>query len=196
MSTEHSDVIFVVENTKIPAHKTILSARCSYFQKLFHGGFAQATQSEIKLQVPLDAFKVILRFIYSGYMSLIPLDVNQIIDVYDLVELYDLKGLNETISKYLAAKLTLDNCFEIMNAACLYSRNDLQNACLTFMDCKSTEILQHVSFKSISSILLCTLLERNTFYASEIEIFDAVKDWFLSNPTANLEVIYFIKKIV
>lgn len=55
----------VVGNTKIPAHKAVLSARRSYFEKLFAGGFSEAKQPEIELQVPLDAFKVILRFIYT-----------------------------------------------------------------------------------------------------------------------------------
>lgn len=188
MNAEHSDVTFVIENTKIPAHKSILSSRCSYFQGLFRGGFAEATQSDIKLIVPLDAFKVILRFIYTGCMSLIPLNVNQIIDVYGLVELYDFETLKNFISKYLTTKLSVDNCFEIINAAYLYSRNDLENACLTFLDRRSTKLIKHNTFKSITSTLLCTLLKRDTFYAPEIDIFNAVKEWTINNPTADPKV--------
>lgn len=188
MNAKHSDVTFVVEDAKIPAHKTILLARSSYFQTLFGSSFAEATQSEIKLEVPLDAFKVILRYIYTGCMSVVSLKVDQIIDVYDLAEIYDLKSLKETISLYLATKLSMDNCFEILNAACLYSQDGLQNACLSFMDLRSTEILQHDSFKSLSSSSLCALLKRDTFYALEIDIFDAVKDWTTNNPTADSKV--------
>lgn len=193
LNADHSDVTFVVEDTKIPAHKTILLARCSYFQRLLCGGFAEATQSEIKLKVPLDAFKMILRFIYTGYMSLDSLNVDQIIDVYDLAEIYELKPLNDTISVYLATKLSLENCFDILNAACLYSRDDLQNKCLALMDRQSTEILQHDSFRSLSSTSLCTLLERDSFYALEIDIFNAVKNWTTSNSTADSKVRYKMK---
>lgn len=175
MNADHSDVTFIVENTKIPAHKTILSARSKYFQALFRGGFAEATQSEIELNVPLDAFKMILRFIYTGCMALIPLNIKQIVDIYGLVELYDFELLKETISKYLAAKLSVDNCFEILDAAYLHSLDDLQNTCLTFMDHRSTEVLHHDSFKSMSVNSLATLLMRDTFYAPEIDIFHAVK---------------------
>lgn len=114
--------------------------------------------------------------------SLIPLNVTQIIDVYSLFDEYLLKSLKETISKYLAAKLSVNNCFEIFNAADLCSQEDLQNKCLTFMDRRSTELIKHDTFKSISPALLCTLLKRNTFCASEIDIFNAVKDWITNSP--------------
>lgn len=188
MNAKHSDVTFVVEETKIPAHKMILLARSSYFQKLFDGNFAEAKQSEIKLEVPLNAFKVILLYIYTGHMSLIPLNVIQIIDVYGLVELYNFESLKETIPKYLTAILSVGNCFEILNAACLYSLGDLEDTCLSFMDRRSTELIKHDTFKLISSTLLCTLLKRDTFYAPEIDIFSAVKDWITNNPTSDSKV--------
>lgn len=191
VNADHSDVTFVVEDTKIAANKAILSKRSTYFQKLFGAGFAEATQSEIKFEVLLDAFKVILRYIYTGCMSLIPLNVTQIIDVYGLVDLYDFETLKESIPKYLAAKPSVDNCFEILNAACLCSQNYLQNKCLTFMDRRSTELIKHDTFKSISSALLCTLLKRDTFYAPEIDIFNAVKDWIICNPTFDSKVKSF-----
>lgn len=36
LSKSFSDVIFEVEGQEIPAHKTVLSIRCNYFQKMFH----------------------------------------------------------------------------------------------------------------------------------------------------------------
>lgn len=188
MNPKYSDVSFVVENTIIPAHKTMLMARSSYFEKLLTGGFSEAKQSEINLQVPLDAFKVILRFIYTGCMSLTSLNVNQIIDVYVLVDLYDLE-LKESIQKYLEVILSVENCFEMHNAASLHSMDGLNQACLGFMDARSTELIKHDNFKLISSTLLCTLLKRDTFYAPEIDIFMAVKDWISNNPAADSKVI-------
>lgn len=188
MNEEHSDVTLIIENAEIPAHKTILSARSKYFVALFNDDFAEKTKPKVKLEGPLDVFKVILRFIYTGYMSLDTLNVEQIIDVYGLAESYNFKTLKETISKYLTAKLSVDDCVEILNATCLYSVDDLQKACLTFMDCRSAEILQHDSFKSLSLNSLCTLLKRDTFYAPEIDIFNALKDWININSNADSKV--------
>lgn len=153
-------MIFIVENMKIPAHKAILSTRSAYIRTLFGENFAEAKQSEVKLEVSLNAFKLILRFIYTGCLTLSSLNVKQVIELYHLVELYDFELLKETFHKYLKANLLVDNCIEILNAAYIHSQKDLQAECLAFMDRHSTEILKHDTFKSISSTLLCTLLER------------------------------------
>lgn len=189
MNAKHSDVSFVVENTKIPAHKMLLSVRSPYFEKLFSGGFAEATQHEIKLEAPLDAFNVILRFIYTGCMSLTALNVDQIIDVHALADLYNLE-LKERIQKYLATILTVENCIKILNAASLYSLGDLNQTCLAFLDSRSTELIKHAIFNKIPSTLLCTLLARDTFYAPEIDIFVAVMDWIVSNPDSDYKVMH------
>lgn len=191
MNSKHSDVTFVVGSTKIPAHKTILSARSEYFQNLLFGNFNEANQNEINLEVPLDAFKIILRFLYTGRMSLLSLDVNQIIDIYKLIDFYNIEPLKETIPKYLTSKLSLENWFAIHNAACLYSSDDLQKSCLTFIECHSIELIKSDNFKLISPALLCTLLKRDTFYAPEIDIFIAVKNWSLNKSTTDSKVKYF-----
>ncbi|XP_055299405.1 BTB/POZ domain-containing protein 9-like [Sitodiplosis mosellana] len=129
MNDEHADVSFIVENIKIPAHKMILSIRSSYFHSLFCGGFAEAKQAEIKLEVPLDAFKAILKYIYTGCLSLTDLESHQLIEIYDMAEQYGFDTLKNILSKYLTANVTLENCISILNAAHLYSMDDLQATC-------------------------------------------------------------------
>lgn len=192
MNDKYSDVTFVVENMKIPAHKMILKARSPYFRALLDGSFAESNQVEINLEVPLEAFKVLLRFVYTGCMALSPLTVKQIIHVYGLADLYQFEALSETIPKYLATKLSMENCFKILNAAEFYSQTHLQADCLKFMDEHSTELLKHETFKLMSSASLCTLLKRDTFSAPEIDIFNAVKKWSVHNPTADLKVNLFL----
>ncbi|XP_055298946.1 BTB/POZ domain-containing protein 9-like [Sitodiplosis mosellana] len=182
MTDEHADVTFVVENIKIPAHKTILSLRSPYFHSLIFGGFAEEKQAEIKLEVPLGAFKVILKYIYTGRLSLANLECEEIIAIYDLVNQYGFDTLKNTILKYLTINLTLENCVSILNAAHLYSLDDLQAACMKFMDFNSTELLEHDSFKELPSTSLCILLKRDTFYAPEIDIFKAICNWSTYNP--------------
>lgn len=70
MSSDYSDVTFNVENHKLPAHRVILAARSEYFRALLYGGLSETTQTEIELQIPLEAFKALLRYIYSGQFFL------------------------------------------------------------------------------------------------------------------------------
>lgn len=77
MSQDYSDVTFIVENQKLPGHRVILAARSEYFRALLYGGLSESTQKEINLNIPLDAFKALLRYIYSGIH-------------YSLTEMYDI----------------------------------------------------------------------------------------------------------
>lgn len=36
-SGHHADVTFIIDSEKFSAHKCILSARCQYFEEMFHG---------------------------------------------------------------------------------------------------------------------------------------------------------------
>lgn len=186
MNDRLSDVKFIVDTEKIPAHKIVLQTSSTHFRALF--AVDSVKQSEIKLNVPLGAFKMILRYMYTGRMALNLMDINEIIKVYDLAVMYNLETLKEILPKYLTTKLSVENCFVIVNAADLYSLDDLKSNCLEFMDRRSAELLQHDGFNSMSSALLCTLLKRDTFYAQEIDIFHAVKNWSLNNSDADVKV--------
>lgn len=188
MNSKHSDVTFIVENIKIPAHKTILMMRSPYFVYLLNGHFVEATQSEIKLQVPLDAFKLVLRYIYTGQTSLAGLEVDQIIDVFSLADLYEFESLKKPISKYSVSNISMSNCCAFLDAASLYTIDALQNACLAFMDRSSMDLLNHEMFRKISTTSLCILLKRDSFYAPEIDIFKAIKSWSTNNTGADIKV--------
>lgn len=67
LSHEYSDIVLVVEGQKLHAHKVILAARSEYFRALLYGGLKETNQSEILLpDVPLKAFKNLLKYIYTG----------------------------------------------------------------------------------------------------------------------------------
>ena len=64
----HSDVIFVVDGTDIPAHKNILSATSSVFERMFeHENTKEAQEGKVMVEdVGVDTFKVLLKYLYSG----------------------------------------------------------------------------------------------------------------------------------
>lgn len=191
MSEQFSDITLVVENVRIPAHKIILAAQSSYFRSLFSGGFAETAQHEIELRrVPLEAFKVILKYIYTGRLSLDNCEVDQLIDVLGLADLYDFETLISPISMCLPSKLSLNNCCAILNAANLYSLDTLNTYCITFMDRNAGDLLNHETFMTLSQRALCSLLERDSFFVPEVDIAKAVRDWHENNPNDSIEVSF------
>lgn len=189
MSDTHSNITFLIDDdTKIPAHKFILSARSSYFQKLFDSDFAEATQTEIALKVPVEAFKAVLGFIYTGRISLVGLNVEQIVEVCQLADQYFFESLKQEISNHLSTILSLNSCVAILNAARLYLLNELECKCWQFIDDNCSELLTHDTFQTMTQDMICRLIERDTFYAPEINIFNAVRNWYTDHPESDAKV--------
>lgn len=188
MKDENADITFIAENERIPAHKLILSVRSSYFSTLINSDFAEAKQDEIELKVPLNAFKAILKYIYTGCLELDTFENHLFIEIYDLAERYEFDALKKTILEHLKVNLTLDHCVSTLNAACLYSVDSLQSSCMHFMDCHSVKLLDHDTFKTLSLDALCTLLKRDSFYAKEIDIFKAIVKWSINQSDDDIKV--------
>lgn len=52
------DVTFIVENTRIPAHKAVLAARCERFKAMFTSQLMESNSSEITIQdTKADVFR-------------------------------------------------------------------------------------------------------------------------------------------
>lgn len=188
MNSELSDVTFTVERVKFPAHRNILAARSPYFRALLCGGLSESTQNDIDLAVPLEAFKALLKYVYTGSMSLSKMKLEDIMDTLELAHQYGFEALESAISAYLTESVSQSNCCEILDVAQLYNLQTLSDACITFMEQNAKDFLVSSGFKMLSQDSLCALLKRDSFFVPEIDIFNAVSEWYKQNPNANIEV--------
>lgn len=117
MNSDYSDVTFIVEDQKLYAHRVIMAARSEYFRALLFGGLSESHQREIILKIPVEAFKALLRYIYSGHMSLSQMKEDNILDTLGLANQYGFIELESSISEYLRQVLTLNNVCAILDAA-------------------------------------------------------------------------------
>ncbi|XP_053674687.1 BTB/POZ domain-containing protein 9 [Anopheles nili] len=195
MCSDFSDVTFLVENQRIPAHRVILAARSGYFRALLYGGLSETKQDEITLYIQLEAFKCLLKYIYSGSMSLSQMKEEHILDTLGLANQYGFADLEMAISEYLREVLSLNNVCAILDAARLFALNGLTSVCHSFMDRNATDILQHETFRNLSLDSLNSLLSRDTFFAREVEIFQAVYDWCRCNADNVHNVDDVVRKV-
>lgn len=166
-----------------------MAAKSSYFRTLFDGGFKETTQNEIELKdVRLEAFKALLEFIYTGRMSLANMSLEDALNTLDLANRYGFDTLKLSISDCLSSGLSLENCCAILEAATIYDLKKMQDDCMTFIDHNSAELLHHNTFQTLSQDSLCALLQRDSFHASEIEVFKAANNWYKNNPDADIQV--------
>ena len=82
MSDKYSDFVFIIENERIFAHKFILCLRCDYFRLMFSSGLKEAINNEVEVkETPINAFKDVLYFMYSGRIYLKNKKIDDIIDI-------------------------------------------------------------------------------------------------------------------
>lgn len=178
LNQDHSDVTLIVEGHKLSAHKVILAARSDYFRALLYGGLKESTQNEIVLpDAPLKAFKVLLKYIYTGNMFLSALKEDVILDTLGLAHQYGFQALETDISEILRQLLALRNVCAVLDTARLYGLETLVKVCHLFLDRHASEILTHESFVQLSQASIVELLQRDSFFAPEVEIFKGVCSW-------------------
>ena len=73
---KYTDVIFVVEGHQVPAHRCVVASQSDYFDCLLFGSMKEARSDEITLEdTPLEAFHVLLNYMYSGSVRTLDMQV-------------------------------------------------------------------------------------------------------------------------
>jgi BTB/POZ domain-containing protein 9 len=89
LNEKFSDVVLVVDGEKLHAHKAILAVRSEYFEALLYDGTQDLKQSEVAItDVSSEAFKKLLKFIYTGTITVTSSNVGLILEVLGLAHQY------------------------------------------------------------------------------------------------------------
>jgi len=196
MSEQCSDITLYIEGQNIPAHRSIIGARCEYLKTYFSNGLNEPNQTKFELDVPLEAFQVLLKYFYTGQMSLSKItNVETLIQILNLVEEYCLFYLKTHFENYLMEIITVENTFQLLEVAKTYELKGLEIKSLYLIDTNADQILASESFQKISKDLLERILTRNTFKASsELSIFHAVEEWS-KHANHNIETVIHLVKL-
>lgn len=126
-------------------------------------------------------------------MFLMTLQEDHILDTLGLAHQYGFQELETAISDILKQMLSLKNVCAILDSANLYGLKNLVNICHNFLDQHPLEILSHESFLQLSQASLIELLQRDSFFAPEVEIFKGVCAWWKCNEDPNNLVINCVR---
>ena len=68
---EFTDVVFIVDGERVPAHKLILASQSEYFRAMLYGEMKEASQEDILLpDRPLASPKTVLQYAYTGTLEI------------------------------------------------------------------------------------------------------------------------------
>uniref|UniRef100_A0A1I7Z0T2 BTB domain-containing protein n=1 Tax=Steinernema glaseri TaxID=37863 RepID=A0A1I7Z0T2_9BILA len=193
LNTAFSDVTLLVENESFPAHKLVLAARCEYFRAMFFHGMRESSKSKIELvDTPSVAFKALLTYIYTGKVTLLDMELIDVVDLLGLANKYAHKELEHGIGLYLKGVLDSENLCLILTAATVYSIPELADMCLDRIDSTVERLFASEDFRYLQPESVKMIVARDSLCASESQVFQAVKVWVEANshlPKAELKEV-------
>eukprot|EP00242_Pyramimonas_sp_CCMP2087_P000191 CAMPEP_0198228870 /NCGR_PEP_ID=MMETSP1445-20131203/113827_1 /TAXON_ID=36898 /ORGANISM="Pyramimonas sp., Strain CCMP2087" /LENGTH=580 /DNA_ID=CAMNT_0043909303 /DNA_START=198 /DNA_END=1941 /DNA_ORIENTATION=+ len=103
------DVTFVVDQERVPAHRSHLSARCKYFRSMFSAGFQEGGIAEIHIEgTSSAAFKALLKYLYTDNMDE-AVDDAVLFDLAKLSDQYQVERLHTHCLHRLFKGITIQN---------------------------------------------------------------------------------------
>jgi len=100
-----------------------------------------------------------------------------VLHLLGLANKYDFNPLQQTVTAYLKATLTVSNVCIIFNVASFYQLKELCAACASFIDMHAPEVLTSEAFLVLSHSALSELIERDSFCAPELDIYYGLLKW-------------------
>uniref|UniRef100_A0A146M582 BTB/POZ domain-containing protein 9 n=1 Tax=Lygus hesperus TaxID=30085 RepID=A0A146M582_LYGHE len=184
LNDDYSDVCLKVDGESFKGHRIILAARSEYFRALLYGGMRESAQTEVEIVgANVASFKALLKYIYTGQLSLSGLKEDIILDILGLAHQYGFQNLEKSICDYFFKSLSTQNVFSIYDAARLYQLKTLTEHCMFFIDRNIPPIIlaSTKEFLQLSPEGLKEIIERDSFYAPEVKIFETVMGWANAN---------------
>jgi hypothetical protein len=104
-----SDITLIVNGTKIPAHKLILSAKSKVFEAMFYGvDMVEKTAKELQIKdTNTEAFYLLLKFIYTKKFDFGVIDYEMTINVFKIAHRFRIERLVLTIEEWFIKKKLL-----------------------------------------------------------------------------------------
>lgn len=143
---EMSDIVFMVEDQPVYAHK-ILCMRCTYFRAMLTGGMSETRASEIVLQdVRHPIFLALLEYLYTDQCE-IPLDIAM--ELFQAADQFGVERLKKICESKMLASINVDNAATIFHAADDHSAKSLREKCLNFILANFDPVTKSESFKEM-----------------------------------------------
>ncbi|XP_014247262.1 leucine-zipper-like transcriptional regulator 1 [Cimex lectularius] len=159
--SEFCDIILLLDGNEIPAHKSILAARCSYFEAMFRSFMPEdnIVQIQIGEMVPSrQSFDSLLRYIYYADVNMPPED-----SLYLFSAPYFYGFTNNRLQAFckqnLEMNVSLENVIQILEAADRMQAADMKRYALSLIVHNFPKVARLPKLRSLNHHLLIDILE-------------------------------------
>lgn len=174
---ELCDVVIVVGGERFPAHKAVLAAASRVFKAMFTRDMKEKNANEIVLS-SLDpkSWRIAVQYIYTAQVDIE--DEETALLVLESARMYQLETLENFVEQFLISRLSVTNCFQLLEHAEHYDLLELKMACLRNMEDKFEDLVKSAALPHCPPDLLLNLLQSgNLVIKSEMTVFEAVARW-------------------
>ncbi|XP_067032837.1 kelch-like protein diablo [Acropora muricata] len=176
LKKELCDVVLIVDEQEIKAHRVVLAANSVYFYSMFTTDMCESVQERIPLKgIDYEAVELLVDFCYTSSIKITEKNVQSLLSVSNLLQF---NTVIESCCGFLKNQLHPSNCLGIGDFADHHGFTELKAAALCFAEKHFLEVIKcdeflSAPFEQVSSILKSDFLD----VASEKEVFDAIVQW-------------------
>ncbi|KAH8400805.1 hypothetical protein KR009_001076 [Drosophila setifemur] len=131
---KHTDCVFHVCDEHVKGHKLILSAASPVFEAMFYGPLQDnEPEPEIEIHdISANVFKVLIEYIYTGFVDYNDLELVACIELYYAAEKYLLEELIADALMAVTRKLRFANILPALELSVCMGLDSLLEVCMTF----------------------------------------------------------------
>uniref|UniRef100_A0A8D8WLA2 BTB/POZ domain-containing protein 9 n=1 Tax=Cacopsylla melanoneura TaxID=428564 RepID=A0A8D8WLA2_9HEMI len=188
------DMAFIVDSTRIPVNRAIISAASSVFKTMLLGSFQEAGSQEIKIpDIGKEGFLHFVKYVYGHGIQMDSIKLKDLLDILALSHQYDLPKLFGALKLYVSTfdlkevhniMVSASSSVKLMNAAFTYEIHDLYEKIKVVIQYSSSFVnnfLNDPKFVCLSLPVLSDLLKSDHLKTEEIVILKSVLKWIESN---------------
>ncbi|CAL1531876.1 unnamed protein product [Lymnaea stagnalis] len=195
-SSEHTDIILVVEDCSFPCHRTVLAAMSSYFCAMFSSGMRESNDKIITLKgIAPTHFEKVLDFLYTGEIEL---SYDSVVDILQISSMYQIQALQLICEKYLAKDLCVQNCIINWKLSTSYNCQYLEEKSFWQMTENFPELRNSNDFLELNTDELIKFIDAEYLNVDkEEEVLEIVKVWLdhdLERAESNfMEILKYLR---
>jgi speckle-type POZ protein len=145
---DFSDVILAVGESKIHAHKLILSARSEYFAAMFRSSFKESKEKVVEIEDDEELFKRMIQIFYTNNVS--EVDVEMVLDLMMLARKYLVEEtMIASCEKIIIKNMTIKNCLEVLLVADSIQSKSLKDRCIGFISANVQSVMKSPGWKTL-----------------------------------------------
>jgi len=143
-NSEDYDIKFIVQGEEVYSHRAILTARCSYFERLFESDFKekQLKTFELDQTISFSSFLAILAYFYQGDESVMTPD--NCVDLLMAADRLMMEDFKQIVESYIENSVDLDNVALLLEISDRYGAYRLKRTCFELICETNKDFWLHV----------------------------------------------------